>query len=583
MSERYSKEDLILDLSSEKPESGAVKVSAANEETVLSDEQIEALRNIHETEGKIDNALGEIEKEVEGWENKNEKESKGDKNTSLTEEVPEKQKQETEEEIRQPLTKEVEMSPEQVEKAERIKDTLNKRKGKIREALSSILSFPGERIYARTHEVMDRYRKLSPGAKALLTVGIMGAVVAWSLWNKTNDDLNTTVQTFMDSLGDVDAGNIDVNEIPMQDATAENFMPQDSPESSDIAGSSVDGVAAQGSPKNPDVHQTPFTHEVVGGDNNWDNIEGVLDDGNFMEGYTKEQRNFTIDSIKDELVKLSPEELKNIGNLSGDPSLIDPGDKIDYTSVIEAAVEKNPDLLSHPLDNSVASAEIPVGDISVSNSSPAFIENSDPVGDAMFGEQNSQTDVGAETVAVGDERNVPVSEEEIKLQSDMDTQTANSTSSVVEAADGDLGVAQGVDMAPEAAGTQETISAPHDSIQEPVLERLAIDQSEAERFFESRKMPSFLQGYSGLFSGEGYLNNWIDPNSGVAACEINDFLFIDADKLSGEIGVESKDFVQKTKDLINTLRDNYGNVIPKAEEQKTVFEWLQKPLGPLNK
>lgn len=89
------------------------------------------------------------------------------------------------------------------------------------------------------------------------------------------------------------------------------------------------------SPSFPEIQYTPITF-TAGGEvgHVWGAIEKELDKYRLMEGYGEFQRTQTIDAVKDELVAWSPEKLKNIGILSGNISLVYPGERIDLSSVI---------------------------------------------------------------------------------------------------------------------------------------------------------------------------------------------------------------------------------------------------------
>ncbi len=582
MSEQYlSKEDLILDVSSKKPESGVVKIPVVNEaERVYRDDEV--TKKICREGDKIDSALDKIGKEIKELENKGEKENNARDKADGVEKVKEETSQK---EHGNAGADNIEMNKEQREKNKKIHEVLKSRGDKNKKEALSL----GDKAYLMMINAGEAYKRIPPKYRKVFlvsaSVGSAVLVLLGLLDNDSNEQIHTVAESLTESLEGVDAETVPMSDISV-DPSNENVVHHGFPESPDISESPVDSAVPQGFPESPDVQNNSLNFNVSGDvGETWGGIEETLDGQGLMEGYGDKQRLYVIDTIKDDLAKLSPEELIDKGFSSGNINIVYPGETIDLSSVIEAAVEENPDLLSHPLDNSIVSAEIPAGDTSVSNSSPSIMENPDPVADAMFGETDGQIGVSADAILLENKEGVPVPPEGIELGVDMNTNIADSTTSFVEDTYGNQeSIPQGADIVREAPGTEETISAPHDSaphdsIPESALERLNIDQAGAEQFFESREMPSYFQDYSGLFSGEDYLNNWIDPNSGVATCEINDFLSIDVDKLSGEIGVESKDFVQKVQELIKTLKDDYGNVIPKAGEQKTVFDWLQSPLG----
>jgi hypothetical protein len=91
-------------------------------------------------------------------------------------------------------------------------------------------------------------------------------------------------------------------------------------------------------------------HDVLSGENNWKIIEGNIKDFVDPEHLTQ-----ATDELKDVLVELSPQELREMGISSGNASLIYPSDTIDYTSFLERSdvqdiLEKyntNPDVSVH--------------------------------------------------------------------------------------------------------------------------------------------------------------------------------------------------------------------------------------------
>ncbi len=75
-------------------------------------------------------------------------------------------------------------------------------------------------------------------------------------------------------------------------------------------------------------------HTVKSGDSVWSIIEDKLERQGLFEGMEEGQRTYLIDTFKDKITSMSPDELKEIGISSGDPSVLKVGDTLDLTSVL---------------------------------------------------------------------------------------------------------------------------------------------------------------------------------------------------------------------------------------------------------
>ena len=82
-------------------------------------------------------------------------------------------------------------------------------------------------------------------------------------------------------------------------------------------------------------------HTVVGGDTMWKIIENHPALENTLQGLSPEQQTYVIDGIKDKLQTMTPEELKDIGIDSGNINLINPGEKIDLSTLFDSQSDMN--------------------------------------------------------------------------------------------------------------------------------------------------------------------------------------------------------------------------------------------------
>lgn len=75
-------------------------------------------------------------------------------------------------------------------------------------------------------------------------------------------------------------------------------------------------------------------HTVKSGDSVWSIIEDKLEAQALFEGMEEGQRTHLIDTFKDKITSMSPEELKDIGIVSGDPNALKVGETLDLTSIL---------------------------------------------------------------------------------------------------------------------------------------------------------------------------------------------------------------------------------------------------------
>jgi len=76
------------------------------------------------------------------------------------------------------------------------------------------------------------------------------------------------------------------------------------------------------------------TASVHNGDSMWKIIENKLQSQGDFKGLNEGQRTYLIDTFKDKITAMSPDKLKEIGILSGDPNVLKAGEHIDLTSVL---------------------------------------------------------------------------------------------------------------------------------------------------------------------------------------------------------------------------------------------------------
>lgn len=77
-----------------------------------------------------------------------------------------------------------------------------------------------------------------------------------------------------------------------------------------------------------------YTAHVKPGDSVWKIIENKLQSQGDFKGMNEGQRTYLIDTFKDKITAMSPEKLKAIGILSGDPNALKAGENIDLSSVL---------------------------------------------------------------------------------------------------------------------------------------------------------------------------------------------------------------------------------------------------------
>ncbi len=91
------------------------------------------------------------------------------------------------------------------------------------------------------------------------------------------------------------------------------------------------------------VEKVSHAHTVAEGENTWDIIEANLDSKNVLAGASEGVRTHIIDSLKDIVIKMGPEQLRDLGFSSGDANLINPGEILNMTFL------DNPELMSKVL------------------------------------------------------------------------------------------------------------------------------------------------------------------------------------------------------------------------------------------
>lgn len=96
-----------------------------------------------------------------------------------------------------------------------------------------------------------------------------------------------------------------------------------------VGASSVEDASQELAKEIPAIEYT-----VKSGDNIWGIIENKLETQGLFEGMEEGQRTHLIDTFKDKITAMSPQELKEIGITSGDPNVLKAGESINLTSVL---------------------------------------------------------------------------------------------------------------------------------------------------------------------------------------------------------------------------------------------------------
>ncbi len=123
----------------------------------------------------------------------------------------------------------------------------------------------------------------------------------------------------------------------------------------------------------------------------WKIIENKLQSQGDFKGLNEGQRTYLIDTFKDKITAMSPDKLKEIGILSGDPNVLKAGEHIDLTSVLgNTEVVQNAKHASEMLSNT-ASKAIEANNLKISDwasAHPHEAITSDRIKDILSGNAN---------------------------------------------------------------------------------------------------------------------------------------------------------------------------------------------------